>query len=208
MTEPLSLLKEAAHFLPKGVAFVDPNGTIQFVNRTWVKLALLHGLSPMWDRPGLNLERHFENFIGDNAPLVRELWPSLKCILEGNSLYYSTEIYSNHLESRWYLLEAVPLNLEGMIRLRGMLLVYSDITGYKELESQLKEATCQIRTLRGLLPICAVCKQIKDEQENWNSIEEYLMKHTHAEFTHDICPECIRLLYPQYSSILDQPNDL
>ncbi len=207
MTEPLSLLQEAAQCLPKGMAFVDPEGTIVFVNRTWAKLASLHGLSPTWDRPGINLEQHFEDRVRDNKPLAREMWSKLKSILEGNSLYYSAEVSYPSQDARWYLMEAVPLDLEGMLQLRGMLLLYSDITSYKEMEAQLKEAVFQVRTLYGLLPICAVCKKIKDEQEKWNSIEEYLMKHTHAEFTHDICPECIRLLYPQYSSFLDSSEN-
>jgi hypothetical protein len=84
------------------------------------------------------------------------------------------------------------------------LIAHTDVTEQKQTERQLKKALSEVRTLRGLLPICAVCKQIKDEQDSWNSVESYLEKHTHAEFTHDICPDCIRRLYPKYSNILDK----
>ncbi|WJH30842.1 hypothetical protein N6H13_09690 [Paenibacillus sp. CC-CFT742] len=84
------------------------------------------------------------------------------------------------------------------------LISHTDITEQKRIEQQLKLALSEVRTLRGLLPICAVCKQIKDEQDIWNSVESYLERHTHAEFTHDICPDCIRRLYPKYSNILDK----
>ncbi|WP_410770033.1 PAS domain-containing protein [Fontibacillus sp. BL9] len=204
MTDTFTIWKEAAHLLPKGLAVVDPEGTIQFVNRTWAREAAMHGLSPLWDRPGINLIRHFKDSIYDHKPFIRKLWRDLKCILDGSSTYYSAELHSHDLVTRWYLMEAVPINAEEIMPVGGMLLVSSDITVYKELEVRLQAALAQVRTLHGLLPICAVCKKIKDEEEQWSPIEEYLIKHTHAEFTHDICPDCIRLLYPKYSSILDR----
>lgn len=56
----------------------------------------------------------------------------------------------------------------------------------------LETALGEIRTLRGLLPICAWCKRIRDEQDGatWKSVECYVAEHTEAEFTHGICPEC------------------
>ena len=47
-----------------------------------------------------------------------------------------------------------------------------------------------VQTLRGLLPICAWCRKIRDEAQLWRSLEEYIGSHTQAEFTHSICPEC------------------
>ena len=63
----------------------------------------------------------------------------------------------------------------------------------KELEAALHE----IETLRGILPICASCKNIRDDNGYWQQIESYLSSHTQAEFTHSICPECTRKLYPE-----------
>lgn len=53
-----------------------------------------------------------------------------------------------------------------------------------------------IKTLRGMLPICSSCKKIRDDAGYWNQIEAYLSEHSEAEFTHSICPECLRRLYP------------
>lgn len=56
----------------------------------------------------------------------------------------------------------------------------------------------QVKTLRKLLPICANCKKIRDDQGYWNQIETYLGEHVEAKFTHGICPDCIKKLYPDF----------
>ncbi|MEF2967094.1 PAS domain-containing protein [Paenibacillus sp. M1] len=203
MTDTLSIWQEAAQALPKGLAIVDAEGTIQFVNRTWARQASRHSL--LWGHPGMNVIRHFMNGTHRHKPYIQELIARFKAILEGRSRYDAFEFFTEDREKRWYLMEASSLSGEKS-SYSGILLTSSDITSYKENENQLQEALSEIRTLRGLLPICAVCKKIKDENEDWSSIEEYLTKHTHAEFTHDICPDCIRLLYPKYSSFLDSPD--
>ncbi|MGR3319853.1 MAG: hypothetical protein ACUZ8O_15410 [Candidatus Anammoxibacter sp.] len=65
------------------------------------------------------------------------------------------------------------------------------------------KALNEIKTLRGLLPICANCKKIRLEnadahiQESWVQMETYISKRTDAEFTHGICPQCMKELYPE-----------
>jgi hypothetical protein len=63
-------------------------------------------------------------------------------------------------------------------------------------KDRLEQALSQIRTLRGLLPICANCKKIRDDKGYWNQIETYIHDHSEAKFSHGICPECIKKLYP------------
>ncbi len=62
---------------------------------------------------------------------------------------------------------------------------------------ELTEALAKVRTLKGLLPICASCKKIRDDQGYWTQIESYLYKHSDAEFSHGICPDCAKKLYPE-----------
>jgi hypothetical protein len=64
---------------------------------------------------------------------------------------------------------------------------------------ELQDALENIKTLRGLLPICSSCKKIRDDHGYWNQLETYIGTHTGAEFTHGLCPECVRKLYPDYS---------
>jgi GAF domain-containing protein len=62
---------------------------------------------------------------------------------------------------------------------------------------ELQESLARVRTLSGMLPICASCKKIRDDKGYWNQIETYIKDHSEAEFTHGICPECAARLYPQ-----------
>jgi len=63
---------------------------------------------------------------------------------------------------------------------------------------ELRQALDQIKTLRGIVPICANCKKIRDDRGYWNQVEAYVCDHTEAEFSHDICPECMKKLYPEF----------
>jgi hypothetical protein len=61
-----------------------------------------------------------------------------------------------------------------------------------------EKAMEEIKILRGLLPICSSCKKIRDDQGYWTQMESYISKHSEAEFSHGICPECLERLYPGY----------
>jgi hypothetical protein len=63
--------------------------------------------------------------------------------------------------------------------------------------TQLKEALARVKTLSGLLPICASCKKIRDDDGYWHQVEEYIINHSEADFSHGICPECMQKLYPE-----------
>jgi hypothetical protein len=56
----------------------------------------------------------------------------------------------------------------------------------------------ELQAFRGLVPICANCKSIRDDQDNWHPIEHYLIKHPVADFSHSICPECMKKCYPEF----------
>jgi response regulator RpfG family c-di-GMP phosphodiesterase len=73
----------------------------------------------------------------------------------------------------------------------------TEIEERKKTEEDLREALSRIKTLSGLLPICASCKKIRDSKGNWEQVEVYIKNNSNAEFTHGVCPECARKLYPQ-----------
>ena len=56
----------------------------------------------------------------------------------------------------------------------------------------------QVRKLTGLLPMCAACKKIRDDTGYWQAVETYISEHSDAVFTHGICPDCMRKLYPEF----------
>jgi hypothetical protein len=70
---------------------------------------------------------------------------------------------------------------------------YSELLNEKR---SLEEVLGQVKTLRGLLPLCSYCKKVRDDQGYWNQIEAYVAEHSHADFSHGICPECARRYYP------------
>jgi hypothetical protein len=67
----------------------------------------------------------------------------------------------------------------------------------KILITQLQNALQEVKTLSGLLPICASCKKIRKDDSTWQAIEDYITSHSNADFTHGICPDCAHRLYPE-----------
>lgn len=99
-------------------------------------------------------------------------------------------------------------NSDGTIH--GASIILRDITERKRQEEErlrlieeLQEALKRVKTLNGLLPICASCKKIRNDSGYWEQVESYIRSRSNAEFTHGICPDCVRLLYPEYQSILE-----
>ncbi len=93
----------------------------------------------------------------------------------------------------FYLVVAVLLS-----RLRATMLERSKLIG--ELQDTLKE----VKELRGILPICSSCKKIRTDEGYWQNVEDYISHHTHAEFSHGICRECAKKLYPEYYARMEK----
>ena len=62
---------------------------------------------------------------------------------------------------------------------------------------ELRAALAEVDTLQGIIPICASCKKIRDDEGFWHQVEAYVSAHSKALFTHGICPECMKRLYPK-----------
>lgn len=91
----------------------------------------------------------------------------------------------------------------------------TDVSKEMELEARcerlidhLRQSLSRIKTLEGLLPICAACKKVRDDKGYWNRIEDYIHNHTQARFSHGICPDCAQRLYPElYAEGTIRDND-
>ena len=68
----------------------------------------------------------------------------------------------------------------------------------EQVVDKLRKALAEVKTLSGLLPICAGCKKIRDDKGYWNQLECYIRDHAHVEFSHGICPDCATKLYPDF----------
>lgn len=74
----------------------------------------------------------------------------------------------------------------------------------EQLVYELQDALAHVKTLSGLLPICAKCKKIRDDQGYWHSVEIYVRDHSEARFSHGMCPDCMKELYPWHPSNQEQ----
>lgn len=83
--------------------------------------------------------------------------------------------------------------------------IVRDISERKRVEGEreklildLQDALAKVKTLSGLLPICAACKKIRDDKGYWNRIESYIRDHSEAQFTHGLCPDCAEKIYGKF----------
>jgi AmiR/NasT family two-component response regulator len=75
---------------------------------------------------------------------------------------------------------------------------FKEMMELRRINAELKEALATVKTLSGMIPICANCKKVRDDRGCWHQIEEYIRNHSQVEFSHGVCPDCSRLLYPEF----------
>jgi PAS domain S-box-containing protein len=121
--------------------------------------------------------------VGDNRPAVMESEPIF--LINAQGLYRTV-----HPDAGTFI------GTQGIAR---------DITQRKRREEErekllkeLQDALAQVKTLSGMIPICASCKKIRDDNGYWNQIESYISSHSEALFSHGICPECAKKLYGEF----------
>ena len=100
---------------------------------------------------------------------------------------------------------AKPFNsAELLARVRTQLDLKKSRDSEKRLIAELQQALHDVKTLSGLLPICASCKKIRDDHGYWQQAEEYISDKSDAKFSHSLCPDCIKKLYPELVDKLDK----
>lgn len=92
---------------------------------------------------------------------------------------------------KYYLTTVKPIKNDDR-SVRFVICISKEIT-------ELRRAKAEIAELRGIIPICASCKNIRDDAGYWRRIEEYIASHSAAEFSHGLCPDCLAKLYPEYA---------
>ena len=109
----------------------------------------------------------------------------------------------------WFEVSAFRLkDVDGKVT--GAIEHVKDITKRKRIEKEreklikeLQEALKEIKTLRGILPLCSFCKKIRDDKGYWEQVDVYIHKHSQADISHGICPECMKKHYPDIDNYAD-----
>lgn len=136
--------------------------------------------------------------ISSESGILPELYESYgKSALIANGLHAEGWYPKLNGKKRYIIFDAAPiLNRKG--ELIAAIETLQDITERKRVEEEreklileLRDALARVKTLSGLLPICAWCKKIRNDRGYWDRLEAYIEKHTDVTFTHGICPECL-----------------
>lgn len=117
---------------------------------------------------------------------------------------FAFELEPNFYQTYWFYGVLVILVVGagfGVYRVR----VWQLLKREKELKESVDEAFSKIKVLGGLIPICANCKKIRDDQGYWDQLEKYIQTHSEAQFTHGICPDCAKKFYPGLIDKIKQP---
>ena len=122
--------------------------------------------------------------------------------LAGESFSIEEQYGSSDLERRYYQNIYNPIRDESN-NIIGLTLILTDITERKKIEierdrliEELQNALEKVKQLSGLLPVCSNCKKIRDDNNHWQPIENYIYEHSEAQFSHSLCPDCAKKLYP------------
>ena len=137
----------------------------------------------------------------DQAEAEKRMAVVFKAFATGETIVFEVRV-PTATGDRHYITSVRPIpGPEG--RVASVVCISKDITERKRVElererliQELQEALAKVQTLSGLLPICAHCKKIRDDQGYWTRIESYISAHTQAAFSHGICPDCARDEFP------------
>ena len=183
------------NYSPLGIGIIDVKGVIVNANPA---LASMFGYE-VEDLIGMNDVKkltHPDDFIKENnflGPLLRREITS-----------YNLEKRYRHKDGKYYWYNVTVAKMLDPSGDDSFLLGFvEDISNRKQLEQEretlindLQSALAEIKELRGIFPICSNCKKIRDDEGYWQQVENYITDRTNAQFSHSICPECMRDLYP------------
>lgn len=166
---------------------INSSGVVLFTNSSWNTCTHEYGLSPLQDWVGADYSALMQNLSILPDQWVK-LYESIQFILHGEDLIFSSEffIHTANKGNRIFRLNAFPLISDHPSSRHTFVISHYDIGPFKE-------------PLIELTPICASCKSIRNAREEWIIIEHFLQQQLSLQFTHDICPNCIRQLYPKYA---------
>ncbi len=192
--DPSQVALNVVNHIQAMVAYWDANQRCVFSNNAYQEW---FGKSPK-EMMGMSLKE----LLGPS--LYKKNFPYILGALRGEKQVFERQIPLPGGGVRESIATYTPDIVDGVVR--GFSVHVADVTLLREREAALEHviherdvALSELRTLRGLLPICASCKDIKNSDNEWQTIETYVTEHSDASFTHGLCPKCL----PKYFSDID-----
>jgi PAS domain-containing protein len=185
--------------LPVGVGYTDAKGRILGANAA--AEAIWAGIR----RVGPEGYGEYRGHYPGGEWFASEQWALDRALREGGPVLKEVVDIVAFDGTRKTILNSAIRVADEADRTVGAVFVNEDITEEirqkaerEELIRRLEESRANVRTLKGMLPICASCKKVRDDAGYWNRIEDYMREHADVQFSHGICPECAMRIYPEY----------
>jgi len=145
---------------------------------------------------------HYTEYMTD-SPINKDVEEYTNAGLRGEKQEpYEAEFWHKNGSRVHLRVTEVPL-LDDNGNVLGIEGIVQDITELKRAEAdrenairKLEQALAEIKTLRGILPLCSFCKKIRDDKGYWERVDVYINKHSEADISHSVCPECMKKHYP------------
>lgn len=182
---------------PNAIMITDPAAQIEYVNPQFTELT---GYSP-------------SEVIGQNARILkancadRQVFATLWSTITQGKVWRGEFLNRRKDGSTYWERASISGFREPDGKITHYIGIKENITVEKEIQierekliRELQTALHEVKTLSGLLPICACCKSIRNDQGYWNRLETYIEAHSAASFSHSICPACIRKQYPELAA--------
>jgi len=136
---------------------------------------------------------HLRMGVSKNEPMLRDI---LNLGIASITPREREEIVNRHVN----ITIVTPINYGVILRVSAVVALFVGMLFFwnlkqRKLLRELREALAEVRTLRGIVPICAGCKKIRDDKGYWEQVDVYVREHTHAEFSHGMCPDCLQKYY-------------
>ncbi|HTR81241.1 MAG TPA: two-component regulator propeller domain-containing protein [Bacteroidota bacterium] len=167
--------------------------SFQVPNRVFFRY-LLEGYDRSWVDAGTQRTAYYTN-LPPGKYLFRVKARNNDGVWNEQGASFSFVLKPHYYQTYWFyslMLIVLIASAFGLYRLR----VWQLLEKEKELNARVQEGLASIKVLGGLIPICSNCKKIRNDSGYWDLLEGYIQSHSEAKFTHGICPDCAKLLYP------------
>ena len=195
LLDALCIVYDAIQSTVGGIIITNTDGNIIYVNPSFLKMFDFEDDTEVLSRNAARLFLSNEiNGLNEVSRIIRNT--------KGNT----SEFIALNRKGKSFDVEVSCSNVtnrEGIVV--GKMASFVDISKRKKIEREkeeligrLRDSLAKIKTLHGLLPICASCKKIRDDKGYWHQVESYISENSEATFSHGLCPECGEKLYPGY----------